>query len=389
MLVLPKLQLEDVFACAQCGYCMKRCPVYYFLGWESTSPRGKIFALKEILGNDGRLDEQSIRKLGKSFSTRFFNCTFCGFCREVCHVEIDLLEIWSKVREILYDHEVVPESIIKLSETVKKSKNIYMMDNLSRTDWITYTGADVNFKDSAEVVYFVGCITSFSGRVQSIAQAVSSILNSANEDWTLLKDEWCCGHPLALSGAIREARVLALHNVEMIESTGAKKVVTGCPGCYLALKHEYPRLLGKKPRFEVLHSSQLLDTYITSGKLVVPKADITLTYHDPCELGRISGVIREPRVVLQSVTDTFIEPEYFGRESICCGSGGLLKAVNPSLADNLTQRRYGMLASTNAEVIVSACPACVQALAQTATAIQNGKRVIDISQLIAEQLGLM
>ncbi|MEM2543496.1 MAG: (Fe-S)-binding protein [Nitrososphaerota archaeon] len=389
MFIIPKLQLEDIFACAQCGYCVKKCPVYYFLGWESTSPRGKMFTLKEILGNNSRLDEQKIHKLGKPLSMRFFNCTFCGLCKEVCHVEVDLLEIWSKVREVLYELGIVPESIIKLSETVKQSKNIYMMDNTSRMDWVTYTGADVNFKDSAEVVYFVGCITSFSGRVQSIAQAVSSLLNYVNEDWTLLKDEWCCGHPLVLSGAIREARVLAFHNVEMIESTGAKKVVTGCPGCYLALKHEYPRLLGKKPKFEVLHSSQLLSTYITSGRLVVPKSDITLTYHDPCELGRISGIIREPRVVLQSVTDTFVEPEYFGRESICCGSGGLLKAVNPSLAESIAQRRYGMLASTNVEVIVSACPTCVQTLAQTATTMQNGKRVIDLSQLIAERIGLM
>lgn len=389
MLVLSKLQLEDIFACAQCGYCVKKCPVYYFLGWESTSPRGRIFALKEILRNNGRLNKQNIHKLGKALSARFFNCTFCGLCKEVCHVEIDLLEIWSKIREILYEHRIVPEGVIKLSETVKQSKNIYMMDNTSRMDWITYTGADVNFKDSAEVVYFVGCITAFSGRVQSIAQAVSSLLNYANENWTLLKDEWCCGHPLVLSGAIKEARVLALHNIEIIESIGAKKVVTGCPGCYLALKHEYPRLLGKKPGFDVLHSSQLLNAYITSGKLIVPKANITLTYHDPCELGRISGIIREPRAVLKSVTDAYIEPEYFGRESICCGSGGLLKAINLPLADSIAQRRYGMLASTNAEMIVSACPTCVQTLAQIATTIQNSKHVVDISQLVAEQMGLM
>ncbi len=389
MFILPKLHLENVFACAQCGYCVKKCPTYYFLGWESASPRGKIFALKEFLGNGGKLDEQKLRKLGKPLSTRIFNCTLCGLCKEVCHTEIDVLEIWLKIREILYEHRLVPQGVIKLSEIIQQSKNIYMMDNVSRTDWVTYTSADVNFKDSAEVVYFVGCITSFSGRVQSIAQAFSSILNSMNEDWTLLKDEWCCGHPLVLSGGIKEARTFALHNVEMIESIGAKKVVTGCPGCYIALKHEYPKLLGKKPGFEVLHSTQLLNSYITSGKLAVPKADVKLTYHDPCELGRISGIIQEPRMVLQSITDTFIEPKYFGRESICCGSGGLLKLVNPYLADNLAQRRYEILTSTNADIIVSACPACVQTFTQTATTMQDGKRVIDISQLIAEQLSLI
>ncbi|PUA32096.1 MAG: hypothetical protein B9J98_04405 [Candidatus Terraquivivens tikiterensis] len=389
MLVLPKLQLEDVFACAQCGYCMKRCPVHYFLGWESESPRGKVFAIKELIKNDGRVDEKRIHRLGRLLSKRFFNCTFCGLCREVCHVEIDLLELWSRVREMLYDHGFVPENVVRLSEALRLSKNIYMMDNASRTDWVAYTGADVSFKDSAEVVYFVGCVTSFSGRVQTVAQAISSILNSANEDWTLLKDEWCCGHPLVLSGATREARALAMHNVEMVESIGAKKVVTGCPGCYLALKHEYPRLLGRKPGFEVLHSSQLLDVYMASGKLTVPKADVTLTYHDPCELGRISGVIREPRAVLQTIADALVEPEYSGKESICCGSGGLLKAVNPSLAESLARRRYGMLASTGADVIVSACPTCVQTLAQAATATQNGKRVVDISELVAEQIGLI
>lgn len=291
-------------------------------------------------------------------------------------------------RQKLFELGIVPEPIKRLSSSIVEFKNVYTADNTSRNDWIMYTDADVKIKDSADVIYFVGCVTSFSGMVQTIAQAVTGILNHLNEDWTVLKDEWCCGHPLVLAGALKEAISLAEHNVREISSVGSKKVVTGCPGCYLALKYEYPKLLRRKPNFEVLHFTEFLNNYVEKERLKIPRLDVKVTYHEPCELSRICGIVKEPVNVLTSMADV-IYPKYNGTYFCCCGGGGLLKATYPFTAERVSKKRFEVLAATNAKVITTACPTCVQTLLQAASSQHNGKRVVDISQLIAEQIGLM
>lgn len=291
-------------------------------------------------------------------------------------------------RQKFFELGLVPESIKRLSSTIAEFKNVYTADNSSRNDWIMYTDADVKIKDSADVVYFVGCITSFSGMVQTIAQAVTGILNYLNEDWTILKDEWCCGHPLVLAGALKEAKDLAEHNAKEISSVNPKKVVTGCPGCYLSLKYEYPKLLGRKPNFEVLHFTEFLNYYIEKERLKIPRLDMTVTYHEPCELSRICGIVKEPMNVLNSIAHV-THPKYDGTHLYCCGGGGLLKAAYPSTAERISKKRLEILTSTNAKIITTACPTCVQTLLQAASSQQGDKRVVDVSQLVAEQIGLM
>ncbi len=384
---IPRIHLEDTFACAQCGYCVVQCPVYSVIGWESYSPRGRLFLFKRLgLRNPiiPRFDSEG--ELIKEFVERLYACTLCGRCMVVCHLGLDLLELWENLRRVAVELNYAPDVVYKLEEAILKHKNIYGMDNAMRGDWALYTGAEVPERETARVVFFAGCVTAFSGRVQDVAFAISEILNHVGEDWTMLPDEWCCGHPLLVGGALRRYREVAERNVREVERLGAEILVTGCPGCYLAFKKEYPRLLGRRLSFKVYHVSELLLEYVRRGKLSVPKLDIKIAYHDPCELGRIAGITEAPRRLLSMVGEVR-EPRESGLYTRCCGGGGLLKAVKPDISIRVAEVRVAQLLELKPDVIATACPSCELNLREP----KAGKklRVVDLAQLVAEALGLI
>lgn len=226
---------------------------------------------------------------------------------EVCPVKIDLPRLWKKLRESIV-RGLAPEAVEKTRDSLLQSKNISSMDNSMRRDWADYSDTQIKAENRAETVYFTGCVTLYSGRVQGIAESTVAILNHMNEDWTLLKDEWCCGHPLAVGSTIAGFKEFAEHSVKAIESTGAKRVVTACPGYALALRGEYGEIAGNEPTFEVLHLSQLLSQYVEEGKMKIPALDGRVTYHDSCELGRLGGVLEEPKKGLDHSPQNWYNP---------------------------------------------------------------------------------
>jgi|Deesub1362B_J571_1020462.scaffolds.fasta_scaffold00005_459 heterodisulfide reductase subunit D len=396
-------QLIEMDGCSRCEICTENCSLYKLIG-SNPHPlklptscavviRGFRSLLRDrhglkakLLGSQNRSDE----KIWNVAESLFLHCSVCGRCSLYCPLSIDTTELIIAMREYYIDFlsnsHCSVEFITMIYDLIEKHKNVFGIDNSMRADWPLYTGAEVRVKNSADTVYFVGCVSAFQGRAQDIASAISTILNTANEDWTVLEDEWCCGHPITVSGGSKRALEMAKHNIELIESIGAKRVVTGCPGCYLALKNEWPKLTNRELEFEVLHITELLNKYIEDGGLNIPKIEADITYHDPCELGRLGGVIKEPRKILKLMTDRFIEPVGSGIEGICCGSGGLLKALNPTLNEQLGVKRLDMLRNTGAKIIVSACPTCIQAFEQAARVSSNHVRIMDIAELIAENL---
>lgn len=404
-LTLRRSLSEDLYACAQCGYCTVDCPINEVLGWESYTPRGKIFLFKKIAkperimpvergGSEVTFTIKSRDELVREVVKRVYTCTTCGRCSAICgdcikfcHIELNPLELWLKLREAAYNSGIAPEILYKVEETITSSKNIYGMDNETRRDWAVYTGSELKVKDRAKVVYFVGCITSYSGRVQGVAQAITSILDYVGEDWTVLEDEGCCGHPLYVSGATKRYREVAKENVKKIMKVGAEIVVTGCPGCYLALKEEYPHILGLKPPFEVLHFTELLRRYVIEGRVKLEASDRILTYHDPCELGRIGGVLKEPRQLINEL-GKLVEPKHSYVESKCCGAGGMLKAVNPELSQLIATSRLKTLVEVSPETILTACPSCELNLKEAALKSNFRIEILDIAEIVARELGL-
>lgn len=399
-------QLIEIDGCVRCEVCREECSLYKLSG---TNPHPLLFPtscgvmirnfrriLRSKYGLYGLLmkilklkspSEEDIWKLADSL---FLYCSVCGRCSAFCPLGIDTHSLIISMRryfiEFLGNSHCAVEFLSNLHDMINKYKNVFGIDNNLRGDWALYTGADVQIKSNAETVYFVGCVSSFQGRAQDIAYSITVLLNRFGEDWTLLQDEWCCGHPVVVSGGENKAREIVKHNVELIESIGAKKVVTGCPGCYLALKYEWPKLLNRELGFKVIHITELIDEYLRNNKIKISKINAKLTYHDPCELGRLGGILEQPRRILRYLTDELVEPDDYGKRGVCCGSGGMLKAVNPSLTENLAIKRFKKLKDTGAKLIVSACPTCIQAFEQAKRKIGDDVQIIDIAELVSEHL---
>lgn len=261
-----------------------------------------------------------------------------------------------------------------------------------RSLWIEYSELeDAPINEKADVVYFVGCTSSLKSQTQDIPYCISRILNEAKEKWTLLgDDEKCCGAPSLMAGDWEGARELAEHNVKLIESLGAKKVVTGCPSCYRALKYKYPQLLKRKPMFRVVHAVELAHEYLwKSGRLLVTeKFDERIAYHDPCELARLCEIVEEPREVLQVLTDNMVELPENRLDTRCCGGGGLLQATDNEMRLKIAEKRIRQAERLKVDILTSACPACKITLVDGSNNIDSDIEILDIMELLARRLGL-
>jgi heterodisulfide reductase subunit D len=236
-------------------------------------------------------------------------------------------------------------------------------------------------RPTAEVVYFVGCVASFSPAVQSIPEAFVQVLTRAGVDFTILGErEHCCGFPLIAAGMREEAEALKQHNVQTIKDTGAKTVVFTCPSCYHTWLREYSASL---PGIELVHSTQYLVRLIDQGRLPLKESGLRVTFHDPCDLGRNSGEYEAPREVLRRLPGTdFVEIGANRAQGLCCGGGGDLEIIEPALAGTMAVETLDAFQSTGAEVLVTACQQCKRSF-QAARDKQGASiGIMDIAELI-------
>jgi len=390
-------QVMELDTCAHCALCTENCPAYH----ESRDPLHapgvrsalavKLYDKKHSfltrLFGDSEITEEDVERLSESA----YHCTLCGRCMESCPFGFQTHELWCRVREIVADLGGTPQNVARLGKMLEESMNPYGLEPDERLDWVDYTGLDeVPEKEQAEVAYFVGCTTAFKGANHDVAFSIASILDEVEEDWTVLgEDEWCCGNPSLLSGDEHTAREYALHNVEALESRGVKKVITGCAGCYRVFRFEYPKLLGREPRFEILHAVEHLRDLLASSRLKLEAVDEKVIYHDPCELSRLGGVVEAPREALSFLTRKPLEFEDHGINVKCCGGGGLLQAVDNDMRLDIVTERLTEAKEKGADVLVSACPACK--LAFTDGVRERGVKieVLDLLELAAKRLGLL
>jgi heterodisulfide reductase subunit D len=208
------------------------------------------------------------------------------------------------------------------------------------------------------------------------------------------EDEWCCGSALIRTGQAHVNDMMPLqvakHNVEALNKKGATKVLFACSGCFRAAKVDWPRLLGQELPFEVVHITEFLADLIKQGKIKwVNSIDKTITYHDPCHLGRHVGVYDAPRYVLTHIPGVkFVEMERIKEFQRCCGAGGGVKAGIPDLADSVAQSRVKDALETKADILSSACPFCKRNLMDGRDSMKADIDVEDVIELVAQGLGL-
>jgi Fe-S oxidoreductase len=175
------------------------------------------------------------------------------------------------------------------------------------------------------------------------------------------------------------------HNVEAVRALGAKKLVAACPSCYHTWKHEYPALMGEPLGFEVLHETEYLAQLVAAGAFDLKPVDKVVTYHDPCDLGRTSGIYDEPRQILAAIPGlSFVEMADNRQYALCCGGGGDVEMADAETAQAVGRRRMLQAQDTGAKFIITACQQCKRTLLGAARANKIRIRTLDISELLLE-----
>ena len=387
---LRKIQ-EMVYACTRCGYCrekysgdMTRIPAYRVCpvrehagGFEYHCARGKLLIAQGVL--EGRVG------YSKELMDLIYADPDCGLCTYVCNTQplIDPPKVWRAMRQDLVAAGFgPPESIRKIDVHVQERHNTFGA-GAKRSRWAEH----LDLPEKSDLLYFAGCYASYPQT--EIARATIAILRKAGRNPASLGErEWCCGVTQFHDGSISIAGEMARHNVEMIKSSGAKCVVTGCAECYKSLKQEYPALMGELP-FEVMHTSELLNELFGEGRisLDLEPPEKKVTFHDPCYLGRYCGVFEPPRSLIRAMPGVeLVEMKRHHHYAWCCGNGaGMLSALQPELCLDIAGGRMTEARESGAEAVITACPRCVKSL----SGADQGMKVYDLTVVVARAMGLM
>ena len=318
----------EIHSCSRCGICIDPCQISSSLNINHIQP---VYFIRDL-------------RYSKPSSEVIDNCLMCGRCNNICPVGIDSIEL-------------------------RNSKRI------ERNNALAYNYSYLNYHETkkTDVLYFAGCMTHLTPAIKA---SMTKIFDKSGVSWQFMDKDGsiCCGRPLMLSGQYAAAQNLINANTITIKNSGAKILVTSCPICYKAFKNEYN--LG----IEVLHHSQYLMRLINEEKINVRKSTQTAIYHDPCELGRGSGVFLEPRLLINQAVE-LQSTNHDLEKSLCCG--GSLANVSLS-AENKKKIAINALSQMNietADMLITSCPLCKKTFAEA-----TQKPVKDISQLIASNI---
>ena len=368
-----ELTQKQIDYCMECGVCTGSCPVSRVL--PSFSPRQMIKrAVSEPDGDISRLHE-------------IWSCLSCGRCSNRCPVEIDFPEFLRAFRVKAREDGNLPfESHHGIMQAIADLQTGHVRQR--RTDWAG-TGT---FAEKGDYFYFVGCLPYFDvifsylniSPLQS-ARAVLAILNRLGITPVISNDERCCGHDALWSGNEETFRKLAKHNLEVIAASGAKTVLFSCPEGYTTFRDYYPRYFGDLP-FEVIHMTEFLARELPgSGVSFKPSQNGAVTYHDPCRLGRGSGLYEQPRDLIKLIPDSRVTEMGRNRENaLCCGTSAWMECSSCSKAMRI--ERLNEALQTGAHTLITACPKCHIHLTCAQGTAELDVKVTDLYTYLSEGL---
>jgi Fe-S oxidoreductase len=347
-----------------------------------------------------------------------YNCQMCGGCGVSCNYAMDM-EVLEPINEFRIKCVEEGHTNPALEEVIKglRKQDSMVSATGKRGDWASGLNLKDATQEKVDVLYHVGCLTSYDKGMQKLAKATAKILEKAGADFGIAGDaEICCGGRAYQMGYKDDFLNQAKKNMAMIEKAGAKTVVTSCADGYNAFKVLYDKFK-LKGDLEVLHISEYIDKAIKEGKLKLQKKiDLSVTYHDPCRLGRLgepwihwegkkipgdrfvfdppkvyrrgtNGVYEPPRDVLKSIPGLQLtEMTRIKEYAWCCGAGGGVNESNPEFAQWTAMERIEEAGSTGAEAIVTACPWCEKTFNEAIKDNGNGLKVYDIVELVEQAI---
>jgi heterodisulfide reductase subunit D len=378
-------------ACTNCRLCADVCPaacaamngelsaVYRMKGLKRHL-KGRAGVFTKLLGRRPPSAEEL-----KHYADTVFRCTLCSNCEEVCPLGIRLKELWLSLREDLVQEKVYPSKIDMIRTNLAKSRNVFGEDNSERAEWVEdmrKPPADRYIKPRAEVVYITGCVSAYFPLAQKIPIALAEIMDASGVDFTLLgEEEWCCGFPLLGAGLMEMFADFRAQNLAAVEAKGARTVVFACPSCCQTWREHY------RTDLELLSAPELLLRLVRAGKAPLAELPLTVTYHDPCDLGRGAGVFEEPREVIRSIPGIRLVELPRSRENCrCCGGGGNLEMVDADLAALIARAKIEEVLTTSAQAVVTSCQQCVRTMTSYVKRNQIQLEVLDIVQLVRRAL---
>jgi Fe-S oxidoreductase/nitrate reductase gamma subunit len=397
-------QLLDLDACTRCGRCQEVCPAY--ISGQPLSPKKLIQSMKEHLLEESkyplkvRVPKTSLlipeadpprSLIGEVIpEDAIWSCCTCRACEEACPVYVEHINKFVDMRRnLILEQAKVPELAEPILTSIEARGHVVIGTTHTRTDW--EEGLEIKHlsEDSAvDLVFWVGCQASLEDRSMKIAQAFGKVLKAANVNFaTLGTEETCCGDPARRMGNEYLFQMQATKNIELLKSYGVNKIVTTCPHCFNTIKNEYPQFGAE---FEVIHHSQLITQLMKEGRLKLTSGlNQRITYHDPCYLGRHNDIYDPPREVLAAIANgNLVEMERNHWNSFCCGGGGGRFWVEEKQGKRISDVRIEDVIKTNAEIVATACPYCMQMLEDSIKSkdAEESLKDLDIAELVAEAI---
>ena len=318
----------EINSCSRCGVCIDPCQLA-----SAANIRGvqSVYHLQSIR-NQNICEDQSM------------NCLMCGRCDTICPVGIDIKSIRMAQRKQL---------------AIQKENTFGYVPKINA--------------QKADVVYFAGCMTQLQ---PSVKKSMTDILKEADVNYWFMDetDSICCGRPMMLAGKEAQARELMQKNSALIKASGAKTLVTSCPICFKVFNDEY------QLNIEVLHHSQYLLRLVENQKITLKQQNVRAVYHDPCELGRGSGIYNQPRELLNKTLQ--LTPSVQEKENaLCCGGSLANLRIDQQGRKKITLDAIQTMTSNNPDILVTGCPSCKRTFAQAAPI-----QVMDIAEVLSRSL---
>jgi heterodisulfide reductase subunit D len=378
---------NHIYQCNRCGQCLDfatigqahKCPAFEGGLYESYAARGKYNIARALV--DGVIDYDM------DLAERVFACNECRACAQDCFKYLDTTGMFTAMKEDLAQLGLIPPSFREGLEGemgLDETHNVYQAPHEERLAWLDDRArVDV----PSETAIFVGCSSAYVR--QNMAVDTVGTLERLGVDYTVISDEWCCGHPYMAAGEIDKAREALEHTISQYVDLGVKRLVFNCPGCLKTFKHDAPEVLNRALPFESMHILELMAHLAERGEIqfkpVLPK--ITITYHDSCTMGRWLGIYEAPRTLLKHIYGVaLVEMPRNRSNAYCCGAGGLIRYDYADISDCAGTERFQEAEATGADVLMTSCPACLVQFQQTRSKLKSRTKIMDITQIIWEQL---
>lgn len=408
----------DLYTCTECGRCKEVCPTYttdkplnlhdfndklkaeLLANADAIIKRDTLAAAVADNCDAERIEKMKAQMVGLNSDKQLVGdviaedtlwaCTTCRACEAVCPVTIEHVPRILAMRQgQTLMMESYPKELNPALKGLERNGNPWGIGYDKRADWAEGLGVKTMADDSdVDYLLWVGCAGSFDDRSKKVSTSLVKILQRAGVNFAILGiEEKCTGDFARRAGNEMLYQMMAEENIETLNTYNVKKIITACPHCLNTLKHEYPQLGGN---YQVTHHAEFIHQLVKTGKIRLTQTlEGTLTYHDPCYLGRYNSVYDEPRSMLTSISNWGLtELDRHGQESFCCGAGGGRMWMEETIGKRINVERAEEIAGKKVDNVAVGCPFCLTMIEDGMKDLDKEEevRTRDIAELVANNM---